>query len=307
LQTPHIPVLLEEVVESFSDVDGYCVDCTLGYAGHTLELLKKNPNLKIIGIDKDPDAIEFSKKLLKPFQNRVKIIHSNFSDAIEEVLKTYPIKGVLADLGVSSLQLDSPSRGFGFKSQKLDMRMDKKGTLSAYDVINFYDEKRLSEIFYKYGELRQARKLARAIIQARPITTPQEFKNLVEKTIPKTRKLSPATLAFQAVRIEVNKELEELEKLLDTLQKYKPSGAKVAIITFHSLEDRLVKERFKRWARECICPQEAFRCECGGDRALGKILIKKPIIATSKELQENPRSRSAKMRIFKFKESKREE
>ncbi|NPA04171.1 MAG: 16S rRNA (cytosine(1402)-N(4))-methyltransferase RsmH [Epsilonproteobacteria bacterium] len=303
MQRPHTPVLLEEVLKTFQNFKGYFTDCTLGYAGHSEQLLKKNKDLKLIGIDRDEEAIEFSKKVLKPFQDRVIFIKSNFADAIEEVLKTYPVKGILADLGVSSLQLDSPKRGFGFESEKLDMRMDQKSnSLTAYDVINYYDENRLSEIFYNYGEIPQAKKLAKAILKARPITTPAEFKKVVEQTLPKNRRLSPATLAFQAVRIEVNRELEELKKLLDSLERYKPKGAKVAIITFHSLEDRVVKERFRKWSKGCICPPEAFKCECGGDNQLGKLLTKKPIIASSKEVELNPRSRSAKMRIFEFKE-----
>ena len=302
MERPHIPVLKDEVIDTFKDVEGCVVDCTLGYGGHSEALLQNNENIKILGIDRDSEAIQFSKKILAPFGERAHIFKGRFSQVIPQLLECYPISGILADIGVSSLQLDKRERGFGFESERLDMRMDPGADLSAYEVVNHYDEERLADIFYRYGEIPQARKLASAIVQNRPIATPKELKAIVERVLPKRKKISPATTAFQAIRIEVNKELDELEGLLDALERYRPKGAKVAIITFHSLEDRIVKDRFKKWARKCVCPPEAMRCECGGDNALGEIVTKKPITASQEEIEKNPRSRSAKMRVFRFKD-----
>ncbi len=301
MQSPHIPVLLEEVVEVFKDVDGYIVDATLGYAGHSYAILQNSPKSKIIGIDKDEEAIAFAKKRLAPFGERVEIVHGNFSQKIEEILRRYEVKGILADIGVSSLQLDKLERGFSMESDVLDMRMDTTAPLSAYDVLNSYSLEELAKIFKEYGEVRQARRVAQEIIAHRPIQSAKQLKEIVERVLPKTKKIHPATTIFQAIRIEVNKELDELERLLDAIERARPKGAHIAIITFHSLEDRIVKNRFKKWARDCICPPEALRCECGRGKALGKIVTKKPITPSAKELAANPRSRSAKMRVFAMK------
>ncbi|WP_281950958.1 16S rRNA (cytosine(1402)-N(4))-methyltransferase RsmH [Nitrosophilus kaiyonis] len=304
MNIPHIPVLLNEVVDVFKDIkDGYIIDCTLGYGGHSEAILKSNPNVKIIGIDQDIEAIEFSKKRLESFKDRVKIVKGRFSQKIEELIKKYEIKGILADLGVSSLQLDKKERGFSFDSETLDMRMDKESSLSAYDVVNFYPKEKLEFIFKEYGEIRNYKKIADIIVKYREknkITSPKELVKILEKYLPKNKKIHPATLVFQAIRIEVNQELKELENLLDILEKFRPSNAKVAIITFHSLEDRIVKNRFRNWAKGCICPSYAIKCECGGNNEIGKILTKKPIVATQEEILKNPRSRSAKLRVFQF-------
>ena len=304
LKIPHIPVLLDEVVEIFKDVkSGYIIDCTLGYAGHSEALLLSNPNIKLIGIDQDNEAILFSKKRLSSFKDRVEIAKGRFSQKIEEFMNL-EIKGVLADIGVSSLQLDKKERGFSFDSDILDMRMDKNNKLSAYDVVNYYSKERLQYIFKEYGELKNYGKIAQVLVKARskkPIESAKELAKIVEKIVPKNRKIHPATLVFQAIRIEVNDELKELERLLDILEKYRPKKCKVAIITFHSLEDKVVKSRFKSWAKGCICPPQSFKCECGGKNELGTILTKKPITASKEEQKNNPRSRSAKMRLFQFK------
>ena len=302
MKSPHVPVLLNEVLHTFKDTKGWIVDCTLGYGGHSEALLRSNPQIEIFGIDQDQEAIEFSKKRLAPYGDRVRIEKGRYSQKIVEALERLPIKGVLADIGVSSLQLDKKERGFGLQSETLDMRMDQNASLSAYDVVNSYDEERLAKIFKEYGEISQARRLAKAIVEHRPIQSAKELAAIAQKVLPKKGHIHPATTMFQAIRIEVNQELEELTKLLDALERYQPSGAKVAIITFHSLEDRIVKNRFKEWAKKCICPPEAMKCECGGDNALGQILTKKPITATKEEIAQNPRARSAKMRLFQFKE-----
>ncbi len=302
MKSPHVPVLLNEVLHTFKDAKDWIVDCTLGYGGHSEALLRSNSQIKIFGIDQDQEAIEFSKKRLAPFGDRVRIEKGRYSQKIVEALEWLPVGGVLADIGVSSLQLDKKERGFGLQSETLDMRMDQNASLSAYDVVNSYDEERLAKIFKEYGEIPQARRLAKAVVEHRPIQSAKELAEIAQKVLPKKGRIHPATTMFQAIRIEVNQELEELTKLLDALEHYRPSGAKVAIITFHSLEDRIVKNRFKEWAKKCICPPEAMKCECGSDNALGRILTKKPITASEEEITQNPRARSAKMRVFEFKE-----
>ena len=303
MKTPHIPVLLDDVIKNFKNIDdGYFIDCTLGYAGHSIEILKSNPTIKHIGIDRDSEALEFSSNRLKEFSDRSTLYKGQFSQVLPS-LKERPIVGVLADFGVSSLQLDKLERGFSFKSDNLDMRMDSDSKLTAFDVVNSYSQEQLEYIFNHYGEIKQYKKLASAIIEARASKSIDSAKMLTDissKVLYQGTKIHPATLMFQAIRIEVNSELDEIEGLLDALEVIKPIGATVALITFHSLEDRLVKNRFKRWTKRCICDDNAFRCTCSRDNQLGKIITKKPIIATNSELKINPRSRSAKMRIFKF-------
>ncbi|WP_200762188.1 16S rRNA (cytosine(1402)-N(4))-methyltransferase RsmH [Nitrosophilus alvini] len=303
MHIPHIPVLRDEVVEIFSDCkDGYFIDCTVGYGGHSEALLKSNENIKIIGIDRDEEALEFSRKRLFEYKERVRLVRGKFSQKIREYLHL-PLCGILADIGVSSLQLDKIERGFSFESPVLDMRMDKSSELTAYDVLNFYEREKLEQIFKEYAEVPYYKKLADIIIKTRskkPIESAREFAQIISRHFPKSGKIHPATLPFQAVRIEVNDELGELKRLLDACEEARPAGAKLAIITFHSLEDRMVKNRFKKWAKRCICPPESLRCECGKDNALGEILTKKPITATKEEIRANPRSRSAKMRVFRF-------
>ena len=304
-KSPHIPVLLNEVLDSFKDVqDGTFVDCTLGYAGHSYEILKRYNNLSLIGIDRDDEALEFSKKKLAPFENRVKLLKGSFSKKVQEI-DFSNVKALLADFGVSSLQLDKEDRGFRFDSKTLDMRMDQSSSFSAKDVVNGYSQDKLEKILREYGEVKEAKRVASEIVKQRalkPIESSQELAEIVSKVVYKKGKIHPATLVFQAIRIEVNQELEEIVSLLDTLEQKKPSSTIVSIITFHSLEDRLVKQRFREWSKKCICPPEFMRCECGGDNNLGKELNKKPIIATKEEIKLNPRSRSAKLRVFKFKD-----
>jgi len=306
LKSPHIPVLLNELLEQFKDLEsGYFIDCTLGYAGHSKEILNQNSDINLIGIDRDIEAIKFSKERLIEFGDRVKIVQGSFSK-IFPTIKEKPIRGVLADLGVSSLQLDKLDRGFNFNSKNLDMRMDKSLNLTAYDIVNSYSKDRLEYIFREYGEIKNPKRVVESILKNREIKSAKELTELIIKNSLKVKKINPATLYFQAIRIEVNQELREIELLLDNLEERAKrgelKGAKIAFITFHSLEDRIVKSHFKKWVRRCICPAENIRCECGGDNRLGKIITKKPIIASNRELKANPRSRSAKLRVFKFKE-----
>ena len=299
MKIPHTPVLLEEVVESFKDIkDGYIVDCTLGYGGHSEALLKSNPNIKLIGIDQDIEALEFSKRRLRDFQERIVFKKGRFSTVINE-LKDYEIRGVLADIGVSSLQLDKQSRGFKFESDTLDMRMDRSQSLDAKEVVNSYSQSDLERIFKEYGQIKEARKMASLIIQNRPFHSAKELSSFIAKHFKKA-KIHPATLAFQAIRIEVNDELGELKRLLHSIKNLNRFNLLVAIITFHSLEDKIVKQQFKEWSKSCICPPNAIRCECGGDRELGLILTKKPIVPTGEEIARNHRCRSSKLRLFRF-------
>ncbi len=303
MQTPHIPVLLEEVLASFNDVPpGYFVDCTLGYAGHSSEMLKKYSQLKHIGIDRDDEALAFSKKRLEPFESRSTLYKGTFATLLP-TLKEAPVTALLADFGVSSLQLDKKERGFSFNSETLDMRMDAHAPLSAYEVVNTYPKEKLEYIFDTYGEVRSWRKLAGMIVEARanaPIQSAKALSEIIQKVIPSGGKIHPATLPFQAIRIEVNNELGEIEGLLDSIESKHYKGEVVSLITFHSLEDRLVKNRFRKWAKACICDPQAMRCTCGKNHALGKELSRKPVTASKEELRINPRSRSAKLRSFRF-------
>lgn len=299
---PHKPVLLNEVVETFSSVkDGTIVDCTLGYGGHSEALLEANPEINMICIDQDIEALEFSKKRLERFKGRVQFLKGRFSDVINSIENPELIRGILADIGVSSLQLDQSDRGFGFDSSTLDMRMDQDSPLSAKEVVNHYTKEQLEDIFKEYGEVSEYKKAASIIIQERenkPFESAGELASFLTKYL-YSRKLHPATLIFQAIRIEVNDELGELKRLLNSIRKLNINKSLVAIISFHSLEDRMVKNEFKEWSKRCICPREAMRCTCGNNHAFGKVLTKKPIIPTGKEIDENPRSRSSKLRVFK--------
>jgi len=300
MESPHIPVLLNEVVNLFSNIkEGYFVDCTLGFGGHSEAMLKTYPQIKLIGIDQDSEAINFAKKRLAPFAKRVEFINKRASNALEE-LQSLKISGILADIGVSSFQLDNQQRGFSFESGQLDMRMDKRQKLSAYDVINYYSKEDLEKILKDYAEERQYKKVANIIISNRVIKSNREFADVLTKAGIKDKK--NLARIFQAIRIEVNNELNELENLLEKSKNIASNGTILGIITFHSLEDRIVKNRFKEWAKSCICPSEAMRCECGNNNQKGRILTKKPLSVSKEEIKLNPRSRSAKLRGFLFKE-----
>ncbi len=308
MNIPHIPVLLSEVLDGFSNIkEGYFVDCTLGYAGHSEAMLKTYSQIKHIGIDRDDEALAFSKERLASFKDRSKLYKGTFSNTLP-ILEERPITGLLADFGVSSLQLDKMERGFSFASETLDMRMDSKASLSAFEVVNHYNQEKLEYILNHYGEVRSYKRVAAAIVEARSkknIESGKELSDIICEVLPKGGKIHPATLSFQGIRIEVNNELGEIEGLLDVLEeKFKAgelNGAIISLITFHSLEDRLVKNRYKKWSTACVCDPQAMRCSCGKNHQLGKMLVRKPITATKEELKINARSRSAKLRTFIFK------
>ncbi len=303
MDTPHIPVLLEGVLRSFESAKkGFFVDCTLGYGGHSGAILQKHPKLELIGIDRDQEALDFSAKRLDAFADRTIFVKGDFASVVPSLIQS-PITAILADFGVSSLQLDKHERGFGFDSDMLDMRMDQDSALSAYQVVNDYPKERLEYIFSEYGEIRESAKLADAIVKTRlsgPIESAKALSGIAKSIIRNKKKIHPATLMFQAIRIEVNDELGQIEKLLDALEEMDLDGTIVSLITFHSLEDRLVKRRFRKWAQSCICDPATMRCTCGNNHSLGTIATRKPIVATEEELKANVRSRSAKLRTFIF-------
>lgn len=302
LDIPHIPVLLDEVIDIFKEIkSGYIVDCTVGYGGHSEAILKSNPNIKMICIDQDDEALEFSKKRLEFYSDRVIFKKGRFSSVVED-LKEYDISGVLADIGVSSLQLDKKDRGFSFTSPTLDMRMNPNSPLTAYEVVNKYSKKDLETIFKNYGEFKQYKKLA-SLIETQRLKKPFESSAQLATFISQnfgSGKLHPATLPFQGIRIEVNDELGELKRLLENITNLNISKSLIGIISFHSLEDKIVKNIFKSWTSQCICPKEAMRCECERNYAKGKVITKKPLQPTKEEVDKNPRSRSSRLRIFKF-------
>ncbi len=302
----HTPVLLNECIEGLKiKPDGIYVDGTLGGAGHSKEILKRlSSKGLLIGIDRDEDALNAAKENLKEFKN-VKYIHGNH-DEICEILKKLEIKkvdGILLDLGVSSYQLDERNRGFSYMGDNsLDMRMDKQQKLTAKDVVNDYSEEELADIIFNYGEERFARNIARNICKAREekqIETTAQLVDIIEKSIPKSKQKDghPAKRTFQAIRIEVNNEIKPLyNTVLDSI-KVLNEGGRLCIITFHSLEDRAVKNAYVEAQGKCTCPKELPYCVCGY-KSFGKIINKKPIEACEKEKQENTRSKSAKLRIF---------
>ena len=301
-EIPHIPVLYREVVDAFAAIgEGVIVDCTMGYGGHSSMLLEANEKIRLIGIDQDQTAIDFSSKRLAPFGDRARIKKGRFSDVIKTIIAeegSENIRGILADIGVSSLQLDQKERGFSYESETLDMRMDSGAALSAAEVVNGYSQKELERILRDYGEIRNAAQIASAIIKHRPFYSAKELSDVVKPYGPRGKKIHPATLVMQAIRIEVNDELGELSRLLDAIEEANLPHARIGIISFHSLEDRMVKQRFSKWSRSCICPPEAMRCTCGNNHAKGKIITRKPLTAQADELKANARSRSAKLRIF---------
>ncbi len=300
-------MLLNEVLQAFADIkSGAIVDCTLGYGGHSSAILEQNQNVNLIACDQDEEAIKFSFERLKKFGQRAQIFKSKFSEILGKV-EQGQIRGILADIGVSSLQLDKNGRGFGLKSENLDMRMDAQAKFSAYDVVNSYSAKELERIFADYGELPNPAKFAAKIIEVRQsseIKSAERLAQIIGLKGVNGRSVSAATLAFQAIRIEVNNELGELQNLLQSIEDSQINECVVAIISFHSLEDRIVKNKFRQWAQGCICPPQALRCTCGGDNALGKIVSKKSITPSAAEVKANPRSSCAKMRIFKISRGK---
>ncbi|MCR5527311.1 MAG: 16S rRNA (cytosine(1402)-N(4))-methyltransferase RsmH [Lachnospiraceae bacterium] len=306
----HKSVLLNEVIEGLDiKANGIYVDGTLGGAGHSSVIASKlDPAQggRLIGIDQDEAAIEAATERLKPFSDRVTIVRSNYCNMkqVLDELGIDKVDGILLDLGVSSYQLDTASRGFSYmEDAPLDMRMDDRNPLSAYTVVNEYSEMELFRMIRDYGEDKFAKNIAKHICMERaehPIETTLQLAEIVKESIPmKIRKNGghPAKRTFQAIRIEVNKELDVLESTLDTMIELLAPGGRLNIITFHSLEDRIVKVDFKRNENPCTCPPEFPVCVCG-KKSKGKVITRKPILPSDEEMEENSRSKSAKLRIF---------
>lgn len=304
----HYTVLLEETVDSLNvKPDGIYVDCTLGGAGHSnLIASKLSKGGRLIGIDRDEYAIGKAKERLEKYGDIVTLLHGNFVDApkmLEEIGITQ-IDGVIADLGVSSFQLDNADRGFSYMHDApLDMRMNRQDSFTAYEVVNSYGERELAKIIDMYGEERFASSIARKIVKYRtenkPIETTFELADIIKSAIPAKNKADgphPAKRTFQAIRIEVNGELDVIAECINGMFPLLKQGGRMSVITFHSLEDRIVKHTFLDKTSGCVCPKDFPVCVCG-KKPTGNVITKKPILPSEKELEENPRSRSAKLRI----------
>lgn len=302
----HKPVMLTECIKGLNiKPDGIYVDGTLGGAGHSKEIIQRlSSQGLLIGIDRDEEALEAAKNNLKQFSN-VKYIHDNHDNisSILEQLNIDKVEGILLDLGVSSYQLDERNRGFSYLGENvLDMRMDKTQKLTAEMIVNHYSEHKLANLIYEYGEERFSRQIARNICETRiehPIRTTKELTEIIERSIPKTKQKEghPAKRTFQAIRIEVNDEIRPLYNTIKNCIKCLKDEGRLCVITFHSLEDRAVKNAFLEAKGKCTCPSDFPYCVCGA-KSLGKIVTRKPILATKEELEENSRSKSAKLRIF---------
>jgi 16S rRNA (cytosine1402-N4)-methyltransferase len=297
----HTPVLLDEVLEGLEITPGgRYIDCTVGTGGHARAILERSdPDGELLGIDLDLAAIMVAERQLSSFGKRVTLVHDSFAQlsAIASAEGFMPADGILLDLGLSSLQLESAERGFSFqKDGPLDMRMDRDGDITAAHLVNELDGAELAEIIAKHGEEVKARAIARAIVRSRPLGTTLELANVVARAVGRSRRLHPATRTFQALRIAVNEELEALSTVLPPIPAILAKGGRMAIISFHSLEDRLVKDFMVRESRDCLCPPEIVVCTCGHKRTL-QILTKKPVRPSANEVAQNPRSRSAKLRV----------
>ena len=308
MEFAHIPVMLDECLEGLNiKADGIYVDGTVGGAGHSIEIVKRlSGNGRLICVDKDEDALKAAGERLAPYSDRVTFIHDDYKNLVAELdsIGVGKVDGILLDLGVSSYQLDNAERGFSYmKDAPLDMRMDRSQRISAYEVVNGYSESELARILFDYGEEKLARQIARNIIKARaekPIETTLELAKIVEDTYPaKTRwKFGhPAKRTFQAIRIEVNDELSTLGEAVTQMARRLEKGGRMAVITFHSLEDRIVKSAFKELSLACTCPPDFPVCVCGKVQEV-QLVNKKPIVASEGELEKNSRSQSAKLRVI---------
>ncbi|MGN0341463.1 MAG: 16S rRNA (cytosine(1402)-N(4))-methyltransferase RsmH [Roseburia sp.] len=305
----HKSVLLEETIEQLHiKPDGIYVDGTLGGAGHSFEIARRlEAGGRLIGIDQDADAIAAAGKRLEPFQKKVTIIRNNYANMAEELhrMNIDKVDGILLDLGVSSFQLDTPGRGFTYREEDapLDMRMDQRQTMTARDIVNNYTEADLFRIIRDFGEDRFAKNIAKHIVSARqagPIETAGQLNAIIRASIPMKVQSTgghPAKRTYQALRIELNKELEVLQNTLDDMIDLLEENGRLCIITFHSLEDRIVKTSFRKNENPCTCPPDFPVCVCG-KKSKGKVITRKPILPSEQEMEENSRSKSAKLRVF---------
>jgi 16S rRNA (cytosine1402-N4)-methyltransferase len=302
MSTPtHIPVLLNEVVESLAvKPGGRYIDCTVGGGGHTAAILERShPGGQLLGIDADPNAIELARARLEAHSGSTMLINENFVNLRDICTKYgfFPVHGILFDLGLSSIQLNGDGRGFSFQHDApLDMRLNPSQKVTAADILNTYSEAELAHLIETYGEERRSRQIARSIVRERPIKTTLDLTHIVERAIRRPRgRIHPATKTFQALRIAVNHELDNLEAALKQAVSLLGFEGRLVVITYHSLEDRIVKQFMRQEAKGCICPPETITCVCGHKPSL-KLINKKVITPSPSEVQRNPRSRSAKLR-----------
>ena len=303
----HVSVLLNECIEYLNiKKDGIYIDGTMGGGGHSLAICQKLTTGRLIAIDQDLNANTAAKQILKDHFKKITFFHENFENikTILQNLNIAKVDGVLLDIGVSSHQLDESERGFSYqKDAPLDMRMDNTNDFSAYDVVNTYNEQQLYTIIWEYGEERWAKRIAKFIVEQRqlkPIQTTTELVECIKKAIPKGARKDgphPAKRTFQAIRIEVNRELDVLQKAVTDTAEVLNTGGRFCIITFHSLEDRIVKNAFRLQENPCICPKEFPVCVCG-KKQIAKVITRKPILPSEQELEQNHRSRSAKLRVL---------
>lgn len=301
----HIPVLYYETLDNLiKNPNGVYIDCTLGGGSHSEGILERlSDKGLLISIDQDINAIEYSKKRLEKYGAKWKVFKGNFEtiDTIAYMAGVDKVDGILMDIGVSSKQLDDPERGFSYRYDvKLDMRMNTEQKISAYDIVNNYSEEDLSRIIFEYGEERHAKKIARLIVDERkkePIEMTSQLINIIKRAYPERAAKHPAKKTFQAIRIEVNRELEVLDKAMEKAVNLLKVGGRLAIITFHSLEDRAVKNKFKDLSTACKCPKDIPICMCGGIKKFENI-TKKPIVPIDEELEKNNRAHSSKLRIL---------
>ncbi|MBR4880433.1 MAG: 16S rRNA (cytosine(1402)-N(4))-methyltransferase RsmH [Clostridia bacterium] len=294
----HYSVLLREAIEGLCiKPDGTYIDGTAGGGGHSLEIAKRLDNGKLFCVDQDSDAIAAASERLRDHINKVTFVKDNFEN-IGNIDTDGGIDGLLLDLGVSSYQLDTAERGFSYmQDAPLDMRMNREADFSAYNVVNDYDEEELTRVLRDWGEEKFARKIAHNIVASRPVSTTGELVEIVKRSVPRSSDPHPEKRTFQAVRIETNRELDIIEPTVEKAVEMLNSGGRICIITFHSLEDRIVKQAFNKLSSGCTCPPDFPVCVCG-NKPKGRVITRKPILPSDRELEENSRSKSAKLRIF---------
>ncbi len=299
---PHTPVLYHEIIHALSPKNkGLYVDGTIGAGGHARGILEASaPGGHLLGLDVDPQALALARENLAPYGQRVRLVQASYDTLLERLAEIgwHVVDGILLDLGISSMQVDTPERGFSFTHDALlDMRFSPENPVRAADLVNGLPQDELADLIYRYGEERASRKIAEAIVKARPLQTTFELATVIKTVLPRTAgRIHPATRTFQALRIAVNDELVNVEKVLPQAIGSLKRGGRLAIISFHSLEDRIVKEYFRRESRDCICPPKQPVCTCG-HKSIMKEVTRKPIVPGKTEILENPRARSAKLRI----------
>ncbi len=300
-RAPHQPVLYHEIIHALQPKNaGQYVDGTLGAGGHARGILETcAPDGRLLGLDVDPQALALARETLAPYGERARLLQASY-DTLAETLREIgwsSVDGILLDLGLSSMQLDTPQRGFSFQHDApLDMRFDPASLTTAADLVNTLPGDELADLIYRFGEERASRRIARAILKARPLQTTRQLAAVIDGVLPRKGRIHPATRTFQALRIAVNEELERVENVLPQAVAALKSGGRLAIISFQSLEDRIVKTYFRRESRDCVCPPKQPVCACGHKATL-KIISRKPIIPGEAEITANPRARSAKLRV----------